>query len=294
MRRSDVAMYRAKLAELGYEWYSAAADDFSPERLQMIEELREAIAQGQLRAFFQPQVRASDGGLVAVEALVRWQHPRRGLLAPAEFLPIARAASLMLPVSLEMIRLSLAQAALWASEGAPLRLSLNVDPPELLSGAWVPALIAAISRLDLDASLITVELTEELLVSDPARATERIHELARHGVDVSIDDYGTGYSGLSWLQNLPVTELKLARPFVSQILADERTRQIVASTVELANRLGLRVVAEGVEDEATAAAVTDMGASLLQGYLVSRPLMAGTLDVWRAARERDGQITAGT
>jgi EAL domain-containing protein (putative c-di-GMP-specific phosphodiesterase class I) len=168
---------------------------------------------------------------------------------------------------------------------------LNVDPPELLSGAWVPALIAAITELGLDASLITVELTEELLVSDPARAAERIHELAQHGVDVSIDDYGTGYSGLSWLQNLPVTELKLARPFVSQILCDERTRQIVASTVELANRLGLRVVAEGVEDEATAAAVTAMGASLVQGYLVSRPLMAGTLDVWRATRERDGHLT---
>jgi diguanylate cyclase (GGDEF)-like protein len=294
MRRSDVAMYRAKVAENGYEWYSAAADDFSPERLQMVEELREAIAEGQLRAFFQPQVRATDGALVAVEALVRWQHPRRGLLAPAEFLPIARAASLMLPVSLEMIRLSLTQASVWARAGTPLRLSLNVDPPELLSGAWVPALIAAITELGLDASLITVELTEELLVSDPARAAERIHELAQHGVDVSIDDYGTGYSGLSWLQNLPVTELKLARPFVSQILSDERTSQIVASTVELANRLGLRVVAEGVEDEATAAAVTAMGASLVQGYLVSRPLMAGTLDVWRAARERDGHVTAGT
>ena len=129
-----------------------------------------------------------------------------------------------------------------------------------------------------------VELTEELLVSDPARAAERINELARHGIDVSIDDYGTGYSGLTWLQTLPVTELKLARPFVSLILSDERTRQIVESTVQLANRLGLRVVAEGVEDEATAEAITRMGADLIQGYLISRPLMVGTLDAWRATR----------
>jgi EAL domain-containing protein (putative c-di-GMP-specific phosphodiesterase class I) len=226
----------------------------------------------------------TDGALVAVEALVRWQHPKRGLLTPVEFLPMARAAGLMLPLSLEMLRISLTQADVWARAGAPLRISLNVDPPELLSGAWVPALIAEIDRLGLDPAMITVELTEELLVSDPPRAAERIHELARHGVDVSIDDYGTGYSGLSWLQTLPVTELKLARPFVSQILADERTRQIVESTVQLANRLGLRVVAEGVEDAATAAAVTGMGAHLLQGYLISRPLMAGTLDAWRAAR----------
>ncbi|MDQ1614314.1 MAG: hypothetical protein QOJ60_253 [Actinomycetota bacterium] len=292
MRRADVAMYRAKTAAIGYEWYSARSDDFSPQRLHLVEELRTAIAGGQLRAFFQPQVRASDGLLVAVEALVRWQHPRRGLVPPSEFLPIARAANLMLPLSLEMLQISLAQAATWAREGTPLRLSLNVDPPELLSGAWVPALIEAIGRHELDPALVTVELTEELLVSDPARAAERIHELARFGVDVSIDDYGTGYSGLSWLQTLPVAELKLARPFVSQILSDERTRHIVQSTVQLANRLGLRVVAEGVEDEATATEVSRMGASLLQGYLVSRPLMAGTLDSWRAARSLDTELTA--
>jgi diguanylate cyclase len=292
MRRADVAMYRAKTAAIGYEWYSAGSDDFSPERLHLIEELRTAIAGGQLRAFFQPQVRASDGVLVAVEALVRWQHPRRGLVPPSEFLPIARAANLMLPLSLEMLQISLAQAATWARAGTPLRLSLNVDPPELLSGAWVPALIEAIGRHELDPALVTVELTEELLVTDPARAAERIHELARFGVDVSIDDYGTGYSGLSWLQTLPVAELKLARPFVSQILSDERTRHIVQSTVQLANRLGLRVVAEGVEDEATATEVSRMGASLLQGYLVSRPLMAGTLDSWRTARSLDTELTA--
>jgi diguanylate cyclase (GGDEF)-like protein len=284
MRRADVALYVAKGGVTGYEWYDARADNFSRERLHLIEELRAAISHGQLRAFFQPQIRVADGTLDAVEALVRWQHPKRGMLVPAEFLPMARAAGLMLPLSLEMIRISIAQAAAWAAAGEPLRLSLNVDPPELLSGAWVPALIAEIERHKLDPALIIVELTEELLVSDPARAAERIHELARHGIDVSIDDYGTGYSGLTWLQTLPVTELKLARPFVSLILSDERTRHIVESTVALANRLGLRVVAEGVEDEATAAAITSMGADLIQGYLISRPLMAGTLDTWRKAR----------
>jgi diguanylate cyclase len=284
MRRADVAMYRAKSAESGYRWYDASADNFSKERLHLIEELRAGIAGGQLRAFFQPQVSVTDGELIAVEALVRWQHPKRGLLTPPEFLPIARAAGLMLPLSLEMLRISLAQSDAWAQAGKPLRLSLNVDPPELLSGAWVPALVTGIQQLGLDPATITVELTEELLVSDPSRAAERIRELARHGVDVSIDDYGTGYSGLSWLQKLPVTELKLARPFVSQILCDERTRQIVESTVQLANRLGLRVVAEGVEDEETAAAVTAMGAHLLQGYLIARPLMGATLDAWRSAR----------
>jgi diguanylate cyclase (GGDEF)-like protein len=284
MRRADVALYVAKAGVTGYKWYDAKEDNFSRERLHVVEELRIAISHGQLRAFFQPQIRVADGLLVAVEALVRWQHPKRGMLVPAEFLPMARAAGLMLPLSLEMIRISIAQAAAWVAAGDPLRLSLNVDPPELLSGAWVPALIAEIERHELDPALIIVELTEELLVSDPARAAERIHELARHGIDVSIDDYGTGYSGLTWLQTLPVTELKLARPFVSLILSDERTRHIVESTVQLANRLGLRVVAEGVEDEATAAAITSMGADLIQGYLISRPLMAGTLDTWRKAR----------
>jgi diguanylate cyclase (GGDEF)-like protein len=290
MRRADVALYRAKSSVTGCEWYDSRTDDFSRERLHLIEELRVAISGGQLRAFFQPQVRVSDGVLEAVESLVRWQHPKRGMLVPAEFLPLARAAGLMLDLSLEMIRISVAQAAVWSQAGQPLRISLNVDPPELLSGAWVPALIAEIERHKLDPALVIVELTEELLVSDPARAAERIHELARHGIDVSIDDYGTGYSGLTWLQTLPVTELKLARPFVSLILSDERTRHIVESTVQLANRLRLRVVAEGVEDEATAEAITRMGADLIQGYLYSRPLMAGTLDAWRQTRDLEAAI----
>jgi diguanylate cyclase (GGDEF)-like protein len=287
MRRADVAMYGAKSDVSGYQWYDARTDDFSRERLHLIEDLRVAIAGGQLRAFFQPQVRVTDGVLVAAEALVRWQHPKRGMLVPAEFLPMARAAGLMLPLSLEMIRITMAQAATWENAGAPLRISLNVDPPELLSGAWVPALIAEMERHGIDPAMIIVELTEELLVSDPTRAAERIHELARHGIDVSIDDYGTGYSGLTWLQTLPVTELKLARPFVSLILSDERTRQIVESTVQLANRLGLRVVAEGVEDEETALAITRMGAHLIQGYLISRPMTPGSLDAWRMARSID-------
>jgi diguanylate cyclase len=284
MRRADVAMYGAKTDASGSAWYEPSSDTFSRERLHLIEELRVGIATGQLAAFYQPQVRVSDGEVVAVEALVRWQHPHRGLLTPPEFLPMARAAGLMLPLSLEMIRMCLAQADVWAREGKPLRLSLNVDPPELLSGAWVPALLAGMKQHGLDPLGITVELTEELLVSDPARAAERIHELARAGFGISIDDYGTGYSGLTWLQTLPVTELKLARPFVSRLLSDDRTREILESTVQLANRLGLRVVAEGVEDDDTATAVSAMGAELLQGYLIARPLMAGTLEAWRMTR----------
>jgi diguanylate cyclase len=287
LRRADVAMYGAKAARIGYQLYDAAADGFSSERLHLIQELRVGIAEGQLRAFFQPQVSVTDGSLVAVEALVRWQHPSHGLLASAEFLPIARTAGLMLPLSLEMIRISIAQAGEWASRGDPLRLSLNVDAPELLSGAWVPALMAEIARHGLDPALVTVELTEELLVNDPDRAAERIRELQGKGVEVSIDDYGTGYAGLVWLQSLPVTELKLARPFVSRILSDERTRSIVESTVALANRMGLRVVACGVEDEGTAAALTQMGADLIEGHLISPPLMVGALETWRSTREAE-------
>jgi diguanylate cyclase (GGDEF)-like protein len=286
LRRADVAMYRAESAGGGYRWYDPRADEFSSERLHLIEELRAGIGAGQLRAFFQPQIDAANGTLVAVEALVRWQHPKRGLLAPAEFLCQARVAGLMLPLSLEMMRLCVGQAAVWAEAGCPLRVSLNVDPPELLSGAWGPALIAEIRRAGLDPALFTVELTEELLVSDPDRAAERIQELAAHGIEVSIDDYGTGYSGLAWLQTLPVRELKLAQPFVSQVLTDERTRTIVESTVRLATQLHLRVVAEGVEDPATAVAMTEMDVALLQGYLICRPLLADNLDAWRMTREQ--------
>jgi diguanylate cyclase len=281
LRRADVAMYRAKDVGGGYQWYDAATDNFSTENLHLVEDLRTGIAAGQLCAHYQPQVRAYDGALVAVEALVRWEHPSRGVLAPQHFLPVARQAGLMLILSLEMIKLTVAQTAHWAERGAPLRLSLNVDPPELLSGQWVPALLAAVELHGLDPALVTVELTEEVLITDFGRAMTSIEELARHHIGVSIDDFGTGYSGLSWLQTLPVSELKLDRGFVSRILTDPRTRHIVESTVDLAHRLGIRVVAEGVEDRATAAALTDMGAHLLQGFVISRPLRPEALDAWR-------------
>ncbi len=284
LRRADVAMYRAKDAGGGYEWYDEAADTFSTANLRLVEDLRVGIGAGQLRVHYQPQVRADDGAFVCVEALVRWQHPERGLLAPVEFLPVARTAGLMLPLSLEMIRLTLAQTASWAALGTPLRLSLNVDPPELLSGQWVPALLAAVGRHHLDPGLVTVELTEEALISDLHRATASIEELARHGIGVSIDDFGTGYSGLSWLQTLPVTELKLDRGFVSRVRSDPRTHHIVESTIELANLLGIRVVAEGVEDEATATALASLGAHLLQGFGIGRPMSATALSLWRRHR----------
>jgi diguanylate cyclase (GGDEF)-like protein len=284
LRRADVAMYRAKDGGGGYQWYDAATDNFSTEGLHLVEDLRVAIVEGQLHAQYQPQVRAHDGALVAVEALVRWQHPSRGALAPTYFLPVARKAGLMLLLSLEMIRLTVAQAARWDEAGTPLRLSLNVDPPELLSGQWVPALLAAVDRHRLDPALVTVELTEEALISDFARATKSIEELARHHIGVSIDDFGTGYSGLSWLQTLPVTELKLDRGFVMRVLSDPRTHHIVESTIDLAHRLDIRVVAEGVEDRATADALTTMGSDLLQGFEIARPLTPEMLATWRATR----------
>jgi diguanylate cyclase (GGDEF)-like protein len=284
LRRADVAMYRAKDIGGGFQWYDAASDNFSTENLHLVEDLRMGIAKGQLRAHYQPQVRAHDGALVAVEALVRWQHPIRGVLPPQDFLPVARKAGLMLLLSLEMIKVTVAQAAQWAAAGTPLRLSLNVDPPELLSGQWVPALLAAVDRHQLDPALVTVELTEEVLISDFTRATASIQNLARHHIGVSIDDFGTGYSGLSWLQTLPVTELKLDRGFVSLVLSDARTHHIVESTIELANRLGIRVVAEGVEDKATATVLTAMGAHLLQGFEICRPLMPDALHTWRTTQ----------
>jgi diguanylate cyclase (GGDEF)-like protein len=282
LRRADVAMYCAKDGGGGYQWYDAATDNFSTENLHLVEDLRTGIAADQLCAHYQPQVRALDGALVAVEALVRWQHPDRGVLAPQHFLPVARQAGLMLALSLKMIEVTIAQTAEWAEKGSPLRLSLNVDPPELLSGQWVPALLAAVARHALDPALVTVELTEEVLLSDFTRATKNIEELARHHIGVSIDDFGTGYSGLSWLQTLPVTELKLDRGFVSRVLSDSRTRHIVESTIDLGDRLGIRVVAEGVENTAIATALTDMGAHLLQGYVISRPLRPEALDAWRS------------
>jgi EAL domain-containing protein (putative c-di-GMP-specific phosphodiesterase class I) len=280
LRRADVAMYEAKDSRSGALFYDAARDSFSRQRLRMAEELRRGIDEGQLVVWYQPQIDARTHEVVALEALVRWEHPKDGLLPPIAFLPDARRSGLMLALTDAVMRSVVADARLWADQGLDLRVSMNCAPPELLGGALLPRLFDAIERADLAPDTLTIEVTEDSFVADPEHARQILYELREHNVQAAIDDYGTGFSSLAYLRDLPVHELKMDRSFISTVLSDPRSRVIVDSTNQMAHAMGLRLVAEGVEDAEIAEALAGLGIDVLQGYHIGRPMPSAQIADW--------------
>jgi diguanylate cyclase (GGDEF)-like protein len=280
LRRADVAMYQAKMSGAGAVIYDSARDEFSRDRLRMVEELRRAIADGHLELWYQPQVDAATQEVCGLEALVRWRHPRQGLVSPVAFLPAARQAGLMPALSEAVIRRAAADMRSWRTAKLGVPVSINCPPPELLSGVFVRQLLSAIDESGLDPADFVLEVTEDSFLTDPERAHDIVADLRSEGIKVSIDDYGTGFSSLAYLRDLPIDELKMDRSFVSAMASDPRSRMIVESTVKMAHALDLRIVAEGVEDAASAAMLIATGADVLQGYHFSRPMPADQVVRW--------------
>ena len=272
LRRADIAMYDAKRARAGAVLYNPDSDQFSRERLALGDDLRRAIAEHQLELWYQPQFDAVTRQVRCVEALVRWQHPTRGLLSPAVFLPIARRVGLMLALSEEIGRIAVADMVRWRAQGIDTPVAINCAPPELMSGIFLPRLGEMLNAAGIHPSRVTIEVTEESFLAEPERARAMLLDLRELGFEVSVDDYGTGFSSLSYLRDLPIQELKMDRSFVAALRTDVRSRMIVVSTFHLADALGLRMVAEGVEDAATAADLVSLGVHVLQGYHLARPL----------------------
>ena len=284
LRRADVAMYQAKSGRAGALLYDAARDDFSRQRLTLAEDLRRALADGQLEVWYQPQVEARSRRLVALEALVRWRHPTEGLISPGAFLPVARRAGLMGPLSEFVVEQVVADLVAWRAEGFEAVAAVNLAPPELLGGVVLHTLFDRLLDAELPADSLVVEVTEDSFLAEPERARDVILEIRGHGVQVSIDDYGTGFSSLSYLRDLPIHELKIDRSFIAAILSDPRSTMIVATTTQMAHGLGLRCVAEGVEDERTLEALVELGLDLVQGYHIARPMPAGAVMTWVRSR----------
>jgi EAL domain-containing protein (putative c-di-GMP-specific phosphodiesterase class I) len=252
--------------------YDPISDDFSRERLSLGDELRRAVDEGQLVLWYQPQIDAATHQVCGLEALVRWNHPQHGLMNPAQFLPVARRSGLMQALSEEVGRLAVRDLTRWQAQGLSPRVALNCAPPELMSEIFVPRLSAMLAEAGIGPDRIVIEVTEDSFLAEPERARSVLLDVRARGFQVSIDDYGTGFSSLSYLRDLPIQELKMDRSFVSTMCADERSRMIVASTFQMAMALGLRTVAEGVEDAATTAALVALGVDVLQGYHLSRPI----------------------
>jgi diguanylate cyclase (GGDEF)-like protein len=280
LRQADVAMYESKSTRSGSLVYDASRDEFSRSRLRQAEDLRRGITEDQLELWYQPQIDASTQRVTAVEALVRWRHPELGLLSPLAFLPDARRSGLMPALTESVMYRVVADAKRWQAEGFGFTVAFNCAPPELLGGTFLPRLFAAVGRSGLPADRLLVEVTEDSFAADPEHARVALQQMRTHGIQAAIDDYGTGFSSLAYLRDLPVQELKMDRSFVSTVLTDTRSRTIVDSTRQMAHAMGLRLVAEGVEDSSTAAALVALGIDVLQGYHIARPMPVRDVAAW--------------
>jgi len=279
MRCADVAMYRAKMTHQPFEVYTASIDD-GGNRLALVEELRAAVESDRLVLHYQPQVDLRNGETVAAEALVRWSHPRLGLIPPLEFLPLAEEAGLMGPLTRVVLEQALAQCATWRSAGNRIAMSVNVSSSNLLDPGFIDLVGAALRRHHLPASAVILEITETTIIRDFAACQGVIEELRGLGVGVSIDDFGSGFTSLAYLGSLPITELKLDRTFVGGLSSSGREQDItlVRATIELGHALGLLVVAEGVETLATLELLALLGCDRAQGYFTGRPVPAEEFD----------------
>ena len=280
VQRAEIAMYAAKAAGTGHEVYSSDLDVYSPRRLALAGELRGAIDAGEIQAYYQPQISVRDGSVVGVEALARWIHPMRGIIAPGEFIPIAEKTGLIKPLTSQIISLAVRDIRRWTDKGRRFRVSVNVSPRTLLDPTFVPTVTTALEEEGCDPTLLWLEVTEDTLLQDSAKAAAALERLDALGVGLSIDDFGTGYSSLQYLRELPVDELKIDRTFVTGMDEDEELRVIVASTIDLGHRLGLRVVAEGVEHQSTLALLDQLDCDLAQGFLIGGPMPAASLEEW--------------
>ncbi len=290
--RAEAALRESKRLRAGPVLHDPARHDDTSGQLRLVGQLRQALDRDELVLHVQPQVDVRTGSTVGVEALVRWQHPDRGLLGPAAFVPLAEAHGLIGPLTERVVGLAIAQLADWRAAGVRLRMSVNLSASNLLDEALPERVLARLAEHDVDPADLTLEVTENVFAGDSARVRGVLEELAALGVDLSIDDYGTGWSSVGYLRRLPVGELKLDRSFTADLLTDVRTSAIVGSTIELAHRLGMRVVAEGVEDEATFDELHRLGCDLSQGFWHARPLPAADLPGWLAATGA-GAVTAG-
>jgi diguanylate cyclase (GGDEF)-like protein len=280
LQLADLAMYAAKSGRSGVAAYEEERDGDGRHRLEDVAQLRQALEGGELVLHYQPKLALPTGAVDGVEALVRWQHPTRGLLYPDSFIELAESAGLMAELTRQVVDMALRQCRAWRDQGRALTMAVNVSPSNLVDEHFPDEVAGLLADHGLTAADLVLEVTESLLMEDRERAVRVLSRLREDGVGVAIDDYGTGYSSLAYLAALPVTELKLDRTFVSALTGSPRAESIVTSTLQLAHALGLVLVAEGAEDQDTVDALATLGCDLVQGYHLSRPLPPEQLERW--------------
>ncbi|ACA87218.1 bifunctional diguanylate cyclase/phosphodiesterase [Shewanella woodyi] len=280
LRQADTALQHAKKNRLDQQIYTQQIDGNTLERLQLINELKSAIDNGELVLFYQPKLDLKLKKVTHVEALVRWQHPDRGMIPPDLFIPIAEQMGQMNALTHWVINESLEQYLKWKSQDIELCIAINISAENLKDEGFCQYVLDLVTHKGVPIDVLTLEITEDAVVSDPENAIKQLTVLKKSGLKLSIDDYGTGYSSLAQLKQLPVDELKIDKSFVQNLMVNQDDRIIVNSTLQLAHNLGLSVVAEGIEDEGALNWLIERGCELGQGFYLSRPLDADKITDW--------------
>ncbi len=273
LRRADIAMYSAKAERDGHRFYAHGQDSHSVNRLSMVGDFRRALEKDdEIIVHFHPIVDLVTGQVYGAEALVRWEHPELGLLQPAAFLEIVEQTGLIGAMTTRVLQKAIAECAAWHAAGRDLTVSVNLSVRNLHDSMLSSQVAQMLDRHCLPPDALILEITESMILSDPQRALATVESLSEIGVRFAVDDFGTGHSSLKNLRALPVHELKVDRSFVTPMLNEESDGVIVRSTIELGHALGLKVVAEGVEDEVTLARLEEIGCDRAQGHYFSKPI----------------------
>ena len=280
MRRADIAMYLAKESASGYAIYSPERDSYSPERLALMAELHSAIDNNQLFLAYQPKINLGTGTITGVEALARWQHPKLGLIPPDQFIPMAERTGFIKPLTLWGLEVAMRQSRSWLEQGLAVPVSVNLSPRILHDGSFPDRIEELLEKHGIAPEQLELEITESVIMAEPAHALDILTRISRMGVALSIDDFGTGYSSLGYLKRLPVDAVKIDKSFVIHMTNDEDDAQIVRSILDLAHNLDLKVIAEGVENREIWDRLRALGCEEAQGYYMSRPLAAPEMTQW--------------
>jgi diguanylate cyclase (GGDEF)-like protein len=279
-QRADIAMYVAKSEKSGIVTYSPKLDQHTPQRLTLMGELRQAIGNNELVLHYQPKVDTKSDRITEVEALVRWQHPKHGLMKPDDFIPLAERTGLIKPLTLWVLNEGLRQCAEWNLNGFDVGVCINLSAPTLLDPEFSDTVAGMLAAHDVAPQRLVLEITESAIMTDPERAMLMLTRLAGIGIRLSIDDFGTGFSSLRYLSKLPVSEIKIDKSFVIDMMTNKNDAVIVRTTVDLGHNLGLKVVAEGVESDEILKRLVALGCDAVQGHYISFPLSAADLPVW--------------
>jgi EAL domain-containing protein (putative c-di-GMP-specific phosphodiesterase class I) len=280
LRRADVAMYEAKRSRARIETYDFDRDPYSPERLSLLAELRRALDEDELVLHYQPKISLSSGDVIGVEALVRWEHPTRGLLPPGEFVPLAERTGMVADLTRWVLDTAVGQCAAWRAIGVDLPVAVNLAAGNIVDSGLPEYAAATLERHGVPGNRLECEISEHTVMSDPHRAGDVLASLRELGIRLSLDDFGKGQSSLSYLKRLPLDEVKIDRSFVMGMADDDDDAAIVRSTIDLARHLGLEVVAEGVETEEIVDGLRDLRCDIAQGFHFSRPLPGESLRAW--------------